>query len=252
MFDLMSGEDTEKVETQKYSFIEKEEMDTRELLSLEKEMLGVYISGHPLDKLRENIEKQANISTLNMIKINEEMETIGRTIDFKDGQNVKFVGIISKVNKKFTRKNTTMAFLNLEDFYGNLEVVVFDSTYSKVSHFLVEDNIILVEGRLSIREDEPAKIVAGNIIEFSEDFQGQNNSVSLNQVKTLKIDITNLDESQKAKLRGTIKFFSGDRANMKLEIIEGGETKPCGAIFLTDKILEVFEKVVSKENIKLE
>lgn len=249
MFDMMNEEDTEKIEAQKYSFIEKEEMETRELLGLEKEMLGVYISGHPLDKIRGLIEKQSNFSSLNMIKINEEVEEFGETKSFKDGQTVKFIGIISKVNKKFTRKNTTMAFLNVEDFYGNVEIIIFDSVYGKTSHFLVEDNIVLIEGRLSIREDEPAKIVASNIKEFSEDTVEENKP--LNQIKVLKIDITNLDEMQKSKLRGAIKFFSGDRVNMKLEIIDNGITKPCGAIYLTDKILEVFEKIVSKENLKL-
>ena len=73
MFDLME-ESEEVVETQKYTFIEKEEMPEKELLILEKEMLGVYISGHPLDKIRNAISKQANISTLDMIKMNEEIE----------------------------------------------------------------------------------------------------------------------------------------------------------------------------------
>lgn len=249
MFDLMNEEESEKIETQKYSFIEKEEMETRELLSLEKEMLGVYISGHPLDKIRVAIERQANISSLDFIKINEEIEEFGETRSFKDGQNVKFVGIISKINKKFTRKNTTMAFINIEDFYGNIEVIVFDTVYSKTSNFLVEDNIILVEGKISIREDEPAKIVATSIKEFSEDIQESN--IPLNQVKTLQINITDINEMQKSKLRGAIKFFSGDRVNMKIEILDGEQIKPCGAIFLTDRILEVFENIVSKENVKL-
>ena len=249
MFDLMNDEETDKIETKKYSFDEKEEMETRELLRLEKEMLGVYISGHPLDEIRGAIEKQANISSLDMVKINEEIEEFGETRTFKDGQNVKFVGIISKMNKKFTRKNTTMAFMNLEDFYGNVEIIVFDSVYSKASHFLVEDNIVLVEGRLSIREDEPVKIVASNIKEFSEEIKEEN--TPLNRVRVLRINITNLDEKQKSKLRGAIKFFSGDRVNMQLEIIDVDDIKPCGAIFLTDKILEVFEDIASKENVKL-
>lgn len=242
-------ESEEIIETKKYSFMEKEEMPKKELLILEKEMLGVYISGHPLDKIRGAIEKQSNISSLDMIKINEEVDEFGEARTFKDGQNVKFVGIISKINKKFTRKNTTMAFINLEDFYGNVEIIVFDSVYSKTSHFLVEDNIILIEGRLSIREDEPVKIVASGIKEFSENTQEE--KATLNQVKILQINITNLDESKKSKLRGAIKFFSGDRVNMKMEIVDDGEVKPCGAIFLTDKILEVFENIVSKENVRL-
>ncbi len=248
MFDLME-ESEEVVETQKYTFIEKEEMPEKELLILEKEMLGVYISGHPLDKIREAISKQANISTLDMIKINEEIEEFGEPKEFKDGQTVKFVGIISKVNKKFTRKNTTMAFINLEDFYGTAEVVIFDTVYGKTSHFIVDDNIVLVEGRLSVREDEPVKIVATNVKEFSEEdinAETEKSQTKLNTIKTVNIDITNLDEEKKSRLRGAIKFFTGDRANVKLEITDNGQIKPCGGIFLTDKVFEIFKDIKLK------
>ncbi len=248
MFDLME-DDEEKIEAQKYVFIEKEEMPEKELLILEKEMLGVYISGHPLDKIRESVEKQTNISTLNMIKMNEEIAEFGIAKDYKDGQSVKFVGVISKITKKFTRKNTTMAFVTLEDFYGSAEIIIFDSVYLKSSNFIVNDNIILVEGRLSIREDEPVKIVASSIKEFSEN--AVNEKQELNKIKTLNINITNLDEEQKQRLRGAIKFFSGDRANVKLEITEDEEIKPCGGIFLTDKILQEFKEIVFEENVKI-
>ena len=248
MFDLLE-ESEKELEVQKYSFIEKEEMPEKELLILEKEMLGVYISGHPLDKIRKAIEKQANISTLEMIKMNEEIEEFGEPKTYKDGQTVKFVGIISKVNKKFTRKNTTMAFVNLEDFYGVAEVVIFDTVYGKTSHFIVDDNIVLVEGRLSVREDEPVKIVASNVKEFSEaeaNLITEKQETKLVTIKTLNINITNLDENQKTRLRGAIKYFSGDKANVKLEITDKTQIKPCGGIFLTDKILEVFKEIVSK------
>ncbi len=253
MFDIM--EESEEVkEQQKYVFNEKEEMDKRELLSLEKEMVGVYISGHPLDKLKSVIEKTSNFSTLDMIKIDEEIAENGAPKSFKDGQNVKYVGIISKVNKKFTRNNTTMAFINVEDFYGTAEIVVFDGTYSKVSNFIVEENIILVEGRISLREDEPVKIVASNIKEFSEDIveeQISKQNTPINTIKTLSINISNLSEEQKSKLRGAIKFFSGDKANVKLQIIDKDAVKPCGGIFLTEKILNVFEEIASKENVEI-
>ena len=248
MFDLME-DNQETIEKQKYTFIEKEEMENRELLSLEKEMLGVYISGHPLDKYRKSIEKQANISTLNIMKINEEIENTGQAISYKDGQSVKFVGIISSVKKKFTKKNTTMAFITVEDFYGSIEIIVFDGVYQKMSNIIVEDNIILIDGRISIREDEPVKLVASNIKEFSEEERTEEKkNVKLTSIKTLSIDITNLTEEQKTRLRGAIKFFTGDRANVKLEILDNGQTKPCGGIFLNDKILNAFVKIVGKEN----
>ncbi len=254
MFDLFE-EDEQTKEAKKYVFNEKEEMDKKELLSLEKEMIGVYISGHPLDKLRESMEKVANFSTLDMMKMNDEIAESGSAKSFKDGQTVKFIGIVSKVNKKFTRNNTTMAFLNVDDFYGSAEIIVFDSVYGKSSNFIVEENIVLIDGRISIREDEPVKIVATNIQEFSEEMiqnQMQKQNTKINTIKTLSVDISNLSEEQKNRLRGAIKFFSGDRVNVKLQIIDQGEIKPCGGIFLTEKILKVFEEIVSKENVRLD
>ena len=254
MFDLFE-ENEQEIETQKYVFTEKEEMDKKDLLSLEKEMIGVYISGHPLDKLKGLMEKVSNFSTVDMMKMQDEIAENGTSKTYKDGQNVKFVGIISKVNKKFTRNNTTMAFLNVDDFYGSAEIIVFDSVYGKTSHFIVEENIVLIEGRISIREDEPVKIVATNIKEFSEEEiinQEAKQNIKLNTVKVLNIDVTNLSEEQKARLRGAIKFFSGDKANVKLQILQDGEIKPCGGVFLTEKILKVFEEIVSKENLKLD
>lgn len=252
MFDLIDEDETQK-EKQKYIFIEKDEMPENEKLSLEKEMLGVYISGHPLDKVRDYINKISNINTIDFAKINEEVEEFGESKNYKDNQNVKFIGIINKVNKKFTKKNTTMAFVDLEDFYGQVEVIVFDSIYSKVSSFLINENIVIVEGRLSIREDENPKIVATEIIELNENYQKnvQIRQTKINAIKTLQINITNLNEQTKNKLRGAIKFFTGDRANVKLEIIENGEIKPCGGIYLTDKILNIFKEIACDENIKL-
>ena len=251
MFDLMNN-DKNEIETQKYSFIEKEEMDPKELLGYEKEMLGVYISGHPLDKIKSLIESSTNISTLNMNKINEEIEKFGMSEEYKDGTYVKFAGIISKVSKKFTRKNTIMAFINVEDYFGSAEIVIFDSLYEKISSVLFEDNIIFVEGRLSIREDEPVKIVANNISEFSEkNMRGESTKFanSIKGINKININITNLSDEQKSRLRGAIKFFSGDRVNMKLEITDNGVVKPCGAIYANEKILNVFKEIVGEENL---
>jgi len=251
MFDLMEDKQ-ENIEKQKYLFIEKEEMETRELLSLEKEMLGVYISGHPLDKYRKSIERQSNISTINMMKINEEVETVGEAISYKDGQSVKFIGIISKVKKKFTKKNTTMAFVTVEDFFGSTEIIIFDGVYQKMSHIIVEDNIILIEGRLSIREDEPVKIVASSIKEFSEEERAEEKrNIQLTGIRTLSINITNLTENVRAQLKGAIKFFTGDRATVKLEIVNNEEKTECRGIFLNDKIYNVFVGIVGKENVEL-
>ena len=249
MFDIMSDKE-EIPDSMKYSFEEKPEMDMKDLLLLEKEMLGIYISGHPLDKYREQIEKLTNANSLDFAKAYEEIENNGRTLIFKDNQEVVYAGIISKIKKKYTKKNTIMAFVTVEDLYGNTEVILFDSIYSRYSELLTEDNVILVEGRITIREDEPLKIVANKISEFNE--KAQVNPTKMNSKPTaMTIDITNLDEETKDRLRGAIKFFIGERANIKLQIKDNNIVKPCGALFLTEKLLNIFQEIVGKDNINL-
>ena len=247
MFDLM--EEEEAIETKKYVFVEKPEFEEKELLSLEKEMIGVYISGHPLEKYRELLEKMTNINTLNLLKINADMEEFGKTVEYKDNQNVKYAGIITKIKKKFTKNNTIMAFVTMEDLYGSVELIVFDSVYHASQNALLEENVVLVEGRLSIREDEPAKIVASVIKDLNGNSACQEDGTG--KIGEIICDITHLSEEAKTKLRGAIKFFSGDRANVKFGILQDGNTKPCGGIYMTKEILAQFEEIVGKEKIIL-
>ncbi|MBQ8043131.1 MAG: DNA polymerase III subunit alpha, partial [Clostridia bacterium] len=150
MFDLDSM-DSEDKEELKYTFTELKEFEDRELLSMEKEMLGIYISGHPLAKIREQIVKQTNIDTMKMLEIKEELDTNGNTSNYNDCQFVKYAGIISSIKKKYTKNNKLMAFATIEDLYGSAEVIIFENAYVNAANLLVTDNIVLVDGRLSIR-----------------------------------------------------------------------------------------------------
>ena len=238
MFDIV-----EPAETVKYQYTVLKELDERELLSQEKEMLGIYVSGHPLEKLREAISNQTNITSIQIKDLNEE-----NSGNFKDGQTVKYAGTITGIKKKYTKRNTIMAFVTVEDLYGSAELVVFDSVYSRCDNILIDENVVLVEGRLSIKEDEEARIIVQNIKEFSENDSANNP----NGRKTkMIIDITELTNNQKERLKGAIKFFSGDKVNMRLSIIEKTQEKPCGAIFLTEETLEQFKEIVGEENVLL-
>ena len=238
MFDIVEPE-----ETVKYQYTVLKELDERELLSQEKEMLGIYVSGHPLEKLREAISNKTNITSIQIKDLNEE-----NSGNFKDGQTVKYAGTITGIKKKYTKRNTIMAFVTVEDLYGSAELVVFDSVYSRCDSILIDENVVLVEGRLNIKEDEEARIIVQNIKEFSEN-DSANNS---NGRKTkMIIDITELTSNQKERLKGAIKFFSGDKVNMRLSIIEKTQEKPCGAIFLTEETLEQFKEIVGEKNILL-
>ena len=237
MFDLVQPE-----ETVKYQYTVLKELDERELLAQEKEMIGIYISGHPLEKIKEAIQRQTNINSIQIKDLNGE-----NAGNFKDGQNVKYAGTITSVKKKYTKRNTIMAFVTVEDLYGSDEIVVFDSVFSRCDNILVEENIVIVEGRLSIKEDEDARIIVQNIKEFSE----ENNTGDNIRKNTVVIDITELNETQKERLKGAIRFFSGDRVNMKISVLDKAQEKPCGAIYLTEEILNQFKEIVGEENVML-
>ena len=237
MFDLVQPE-----ETVKYRYTVLKELDERELLAQEKEMIGIYISGHPLEKIKEAIQRQTNINSIQIKDLNGE-----NAGNFKDGQNVKYAGTITSVKKKYTKRNTIMAFVTVEDLYGSAEIVVFDSVFSRCDNVLVEENIVIVEGRLSIKEDEDARIIVQNIKEFSE----ENNTRDNIRKNSVIIDITELNETQKERLKGAIRFFSGDRVNMKISVLDKAQEKPCGAIYLTEEILNQFKEIVGEENVML-
>ena len=252
MFDLgsssdLSSEAENNLEEIKYNFSEQPELNEKELLSMEKEMLGIYVSGHPLQKIREQIIASTNISSMQMKEI-DDINSIGpdgentdvrvkEVAKFVDGQEVRIAGIITSVKKKYTKNNKIMAFVSIEDLYGSAEIIVFEPTYLKAQDVLVEENIVMIIGRLSIREDDETKIVANKIENFGA-----------SKPKMLTLNITNTTEEQKAKLRGAIKFFGGEQNNISVAIKIGEDLKSCGAIYLTDDILKVFEGIVGKEN----
>ena len=150
------------MEKQKYKFEEYEEMPEKEILSMEKEMLGIYISGHPLEKMREQIIHSTNINSLDLSKIAEQADTTNIEENtqqiqttkpkFVDGQKVKYAGIITSIKKKYTKNNKIMAFITIEDLYGAAEIIAFENAVVNAGKSLIEENIVVVDGRLSIRE----------------------------------------------------------------------------------------------------
>ncbi len=252
MFDMGgTPEETEDLEKLKYKYTTLKEYSDQELLSMEKEMLGIYISGHPLEKYREQIAKQTNINSLEIRQSQEvsnmteddasSIENLGRARFLQDGQPVKYAGIITGIKKKYTKNNKIMAFVTVEDLYGSVEIIVFENCYMQCANELIDENIVLIDGRLSIREDEETKIVAREIKKLTEEKR-----------QSLNINITNLSEPEKDKLRGALKFFTGDKNNMQVEIINGDKISPAGGLYVTKDILEELQELVGVENANIE
>ena len=133
-----------------------------------------------------------------------------------------------------------MAFVTVEDLYGTAEIIVFENAYIKSGKSLVEENIVIVEGRLSIREDDTTTIIANEIKNFGEQKQ-----------KVLILDINDSTEEQKNKLRGAIKYFCGDKNNINVQIKIDKEIKPCGQIYLTKDIMKVIQNILGDNRGKI-
>ena len=242
MFDIGTKQEKEDMEKQKYKFEEYEEMPEKEMLSMEKEMLGIYISGHPLEKMREQIIHSTNINSLDLSKIAEQADTTNIEENtqqiqnakpkFVDGQKVKYAGIITSIKKKYTKNNKIMAFITIEDLYGTAEIIAFENAVINAGKSLIEENIVVVDGRLSIRDDQEPTIIANEIKDLGEE-----------KPNVITFDITNYTEEQKEKLRCAIKYFSGDRNNMNVQVKIGEDIKPCGAIYYNDEVKKIFDRI---------
>lgn len=243
-----------QLEKMKYKYTTLKEYTEKELLSMEKEMLGLYISGHPLEQFREQIAEQTNINTLKMKQLQETEDKIMEDVPkYRDGQVVRIAGIINSVKKKYTKNNKIMAFVTIEDLFGQCEIIVFENCYQMCSDILMDESIVWVEGRLSIREDEDVKIVANKILPFKENSEkGANSEKNINKgIKSIEINITNLNEEQKEKLRGAIRFFSGDRNNCRIDIKNGNKVDSAGGVLMNSEILNEFSDIVGEQNVTI-
>ena len=144
------------------------------LLAMEKEMTGLYLSGHPLDEYKKSLELQTS-TTIETVFESYEMieEGIANDVDgegtmseeppINDNDTVIIGGILTEVKQKVTRNNTIMAFLTLEDLSGSIEVIVFPRTLEKLRNLIQPDSIVKIKGRISIKEDELPKLICETI-----------------------------------------------------------------------------------------
>ena len=152
LFDF-GGETTVQVESPKLPKLA--EFDMRNLLAMEKDVTGVYISGHPLDDYAAQLEKLPTNSQF-LTELAEESPDHGMSMD---QAMVEMGGIITELKPKSTKSGSMMAFLQLEDLYGVTEVLVFPKVYERFREQLQPDALVVLKGKLSVREDEAIKLL---------------------------------------------------------------------------------------------
>lgn len=156
------------------------EFSKNELLKMEKEMTGLYLSGHPMDKYSDVCKDLGYADTIELIDAAK-----GENPKYKDKSHVKLCGIIIRTTLKQTRNGGTMAFVTVEDLYGSVEVIVFPNTLEKYSDLLYDGSVISVTGSLSLEEQKDAKILANEITlpPASADKNIQNSNTEVKQKK---------------------------------------------------------------------
>lgn len=157
LFDIVSEDLKSDFEIK---FPRVEEFSREELLAFEKEFIGLYVSGHPLEEYEEKWKKHISRTSRDFM-LNEEEET-----EVEDGRKETIGGIISEITVKITKTNSVMAFISVEDLYGTVEVLVFPKFYEKFRQIIQEDNKVFVSGRVSASGDEDAKLICDSITEF--------------------------------------------------------------------------------------
>lgn len=151
LFDLVSEEDKKEFEIR---MPDVEEFGKEELLGYEKEVLGIYLSGHPLENYREMMEKTISAKTSDFQQ--DEETNLPKVMD---GQKVIIGGMITDKTIKYTKNNKVMAFLTVEDLVGTVEVVVFPRDYEKSQQFLNEEGRVFIQGRVSAEDDRASKLI---------------------------------------------------------------------------------------------
>jgi len=213
------------------SIPEVKEWPEPQLLAFEKDLLGFYVSGHPLARYAKQLQRFTSCSISSLPKL-------------KDEETVKIVGLITKVKNTITRKKQEkMAILLIEDLDAVIEVLVFPATYQKVSRYIQSGTVVMLRGRLDIKESSP-KIIAEDLFPFDEVYK---------LVKGLKIDLAGIKENIFESLKKLLSASSGSvpvylhldsASKTRVQVIVGQEL----FVTVTDQLIQDIENLVGEHH----
>ena len=258
--------------------------DKAHLLSMEKEMMGVYLSGHPLDKYRDLIDENITANTAEIFDSNlsGDVENESEFIEerssgsnrFNDGDTVIMAGMVEDLRRMITKSNQEMARLTIEDYYGVITAIVFPRDYAKAKYVLENDAIVAIKGTLSFKEDSDPEILVNKVTEieriseFKEqdgkgyerasmrDYSRSNvNAQKPREKKYLKLrvsqelsDMLGNDEIQH-RILGAASAHRGD-TEMLIYLPGQKPLKSANGVDIDENLLIELEQLLGKENVK--
>ncbi|MGO1713420.1 MAG: OB-fold nucleic acid binding domain-containing protein, partial [Senegalia sp. (in: firmicutes)] len=207
------------------------EFPEKTLLSMEKEIMGIYVSGHPLSSYGETLN---NVSSLNTVELKQIT---------KDETNIRIGGIIISKKNKITKNNNMMAFATLEDLLGTVELIIFPKIYDRFMKFIEEDMIVTVEGKLSV-DDDDTKIICNSITPL---VKNKNKKLYLKISKDKDVSILNNIKKTLSKYKGDIPvyvYFEKDKKTVMAE-------RDFWVEINTNQIIKDLEDILGEDSVKL-
>lgn len=198
------------------------EWETQDLLSREKSVLGVYVSGHPFEQY-SHLFHDSTFHCGMLADYEEDEETGDRTYtQIKSGQGATMGGIVAGVKKINTRSGATMAFVTVEDLYGSVECLAFPNVYERIKTELRQDNVVRVTGKIDISPDKLPVIIVDSIKHVEEGTVEKKPAAPVVQIKeeVLWLDARPLSEEDFAELVATVEEYAGDGI---VKILHGGK-----------------------------
>lgn len=235
LFDTVDTEEKPKVEMTFF-----EEFSEKSRLDMEKEVLGLYVTGHPLSEYESELKNRTSVNTFTLNSLKEEPEELQK---YNEQEHI-IGGIVIEKRITMTKKNDSMAFIKIEDLYGNIEVVLFPRVYEKYSKLLKGDHILLIKGKVSIRNDDEISIIADQIKDIDDKTPFDDNKSKWNK-KSFDRDSVSYNggtiskaEFQKMKNRST-----GKKIFIRIDSMKSSDT--------INKIKEISSKNLGQDKVIL-
>ena len=205
-----------------------------QVLAFEKEMLGFYVSGHPLARYASQLKRFTSTHTANLAQ-------------HKDEEEIKIVGLISKIKNTLTRvRQEKMAILKLEDLEGSVEALVFPRAYQKISRYILLSTVVMVRGTLNLKEDTP-KIIVNDMFPMDEIYRLVSNiSINLSGAQeNLFGSLKELLEANRGKVPIYLHLNTASKSRVQLVVGDGLYIDP------SEKLIQDIENLLGEERLSL-
>ena len=250
MFSMIS-EDSIPVNAPEFEYPDIPEFSLKELLMLEKESSGMYFSGHPIESYKDHA-KYLGLSDLSSV-LKEEM--------LVDRKPIKISAMITSVTLKNTRKNERMAFVTVEDRFGEIECILFSTQYSRLMHHLRVDTAVMVDGVLSVRDDETPRIIVSSIEELTENsrFVAPQKQVVPQEEKApakntgtpqkIYLKVPNMECKECRKIINLVDIFPGTVKVIFYSSATGKYVSYSNGILLSEAVVSELYEILGKDNV---